>query len=221
MRITLPSGTPAELHTVDNPRMGMVIACDIWGLRPLYDDMVRNLAEEWQMSVIAVEPFPGLDLPLDDMAPRAAAIPNLDDNANLRDLEEAADVLGTPVTGLIGYCLGGMYCFKAARSVRFARIVPFYGMITIPEAWRSATQVEPLEHIANGDATKVLAMLGGRDPYTPSADIEKLRATGVTCVVYPEAEHAFAHDPSRPVHRPDDAADAYARTKEWLLGALA
>lgn len=221
MRITLPSGTPAELHTVDNPRMGMVIACDIWGLRPLYDDMVRNLAGQWQMSVIAVEPFPGLDLPPDDMAPRAAAIPELDDNANLRDLEEAADVLGTAVTGLIGYCLGGMYCFKAARSTRFARIVPFYGMITIPEAWRSPTQVEPLEHIANGDASKVLAILGGRDPYTPSADIEKLRATGATCVVYPEAEHAFAHDPSRPVHRPDDAADAYARAKEWLLGALA
>lgn len=221
MRITLPSGTPAELHTVDNPRMGVVIACDIWGLRPLYDEMVRNLASEWQMSVVAVEPFPGRDLPLDDMAPRAAAIPQLSDVDNLRDLEEAADVLGTQVTGLIGYCLGGMYCFKAARSTRFARIVPFYGMITIPEGWRSPTQVEPLEHIANGDATKVLAILGGRDPYTPAADIEKLRATGATCVVYPEAEHAFAHDASRPVHRPDDAADAYRRAREWLLGALA
>ena len=221
MRITLPSGTPAELHTVDNPRMGVVIACDIWGLRPLYDEMVRNLASEWQMSVVAVEPFPGRDLPLDDMAPRAAAIPQLSDVDNLRDLEEAADVLGTQVTGLIGYCLGGMYCFKAARSARFARIVPFYGMITIPEGWRSPTQVEPLEHIANGDASKVLAVLGGRDPYTPAADIEKLRATGATCVVYPEAEHAFAHDASRPVHRPDDAADAYRRAREWLLGALA
>ena len=221
MRITLPSGTPAELHTVDNPRMGVVIACDIWGLRPLYDEMVRNLASEWQMSVVAVEPFPGRDLPLDDMAPRAAAIPQLSDVDNLRDLEEAADVLGTQVTGLIGYCLGGMYCFKAVRSARFARIVPFYGMITIPEGWRSPTQVEPLEHIANGDASKVLAVLGGRDPYTPAADIEKLRATGATCVVYPEAEHAFAHDASRPVHRPDDAADAYRRAREWLLGALA
>ena len=47
MRITLPSGTPAELHTVDNPRMGMVIACDIWGLRPLYDDMVRKFIKEF------------------------------------------------------------------------------------------------------------------------------------------------------------------------------
>jgi hypothetical protein len=33
---------------------------------------------------------------------------------------------------------------------------------------------------------------------------------------YAEAEHAFAHDPSRPVHRKDDAADAFARARAWL-----
>lgn len=220
MRITLPSGTPAEIHRHDNPRMGLVIACDIWGLRPLYDEMVRDLAQRWQMSVAAVEPFPGRDLPVDDMGPRAAAIPGLSDDDNLRDLEEAADALGTPVTGLIGYCLGGMYCFKAARSSRFARIAAFYGMIVVPEAWRSRTQGEPLAHLINGYADNVLAILGGKDPYTPAADIDQLRSTGVTCVVYPEAEHAFAHDPSRPVHRPADAADAYSRTEAWLLSAL-
>jgi carboxymethylenebutenolidase len=154
------------------------------------------------------------------MGPRAAAIPGLSDDDNLRDLEEAADALATPVTGLIGYCLGGMYCFKAARSTRFARIAAFYGMIVVPEAWRSRTQGEPLAHLINGYADNVLAILGGKDPYTPAADIDQLRSTGVTCVVYPEAEHAFAHDPSRPVHRPADAADAYARTEAWLLSAL-
>jgi carboxymethylenebutenolidase len=93
-------------------------------------------------------------------------------------------------------------------------------MIVVPEAWRSRTQGEPLAHLINGYADNVLAILGGKDPYTPAADIDQLRSTGVTCVVYPEAEHAFAHDPSRPVHRPADAADAYARTEAWLLSAL-
>ena len=54
-------------------------------------------------------------------------------------------------------------------------------------------------------------------------DIEVLRDTlrdlGVTVVGYPEAEHAFAHDPSRPVHRADDAKDAFARARAWLEGA--
>lgn len=220
MRITLPSGTPAEVHKVDNPRMGLVIAPDIWGLRPLFDDMVRDLAERWQMNVAAVELFPGRDLPLDDMGPRAAEIPKLDDDANLADMEAAADVLGTPVNGMIGFCLGGMYAFKASRSNRFARIVPFYGMITVPEGWRSSTQGEPLACLLQGNADNVMAILGDNDPYTPLADIDQLRSTGATAVVYAGAEHGFVHDASRASHRAADAADAWQRTEAWLLGAL-
>ena len=220
MRITLPSGTPAEIHTVENPRMGLVIAPDIWGLRPLFDDMVRDLAEKWQMNVAAVELFPGRDLPPDDMGPRAAAIPQLDDDANLADMEAAADALGTPVNGMIGFCLGGMYAFKAARSNRFARIVPFYGMITVPEGWRSRTQGEPLTCLLKGNADNVMAILGDNDPYTPAADIDQLRSTGAQCVVYAGAEHGFVHDASRASHRADDAADAWRRTEAWLTSAL-
>jgi len=41
MRITLPSGTPAEIDTsAANPKMGLVIAPDIFGLRPLFADLV-------------------------------------------------------------------------------------------------------------------------------------------------------------------------------------
>lgn len=221
MRITLPSGSPAEITKVENPRMGLVIICDIWGLRPLFDEMTARLANEWQMNVIAVDPFGSRVLPEGDMGARAAAIPELTDDESLRDLEEAAGALGTTVNGLMGFCLGGMYCFKAARSDTFARIIPFYGMITIPEAWRSHTQGEPLSYLIQGNGDCVMAILGDNDPYTPLADIDQLRATGATCIVYPHAEHGFAHDASRPNHRADDAADAFRRTKEWLLDALA
>lgn len=206
---------------VENPRMGLVIAPDIWGLRPLFDDMVRDLAEKWRMNVAAVELFPGRDLPPGDMGPRAAEIPKLDDNANLADMEAAADALGTQVNGMIGFCLGGMYAFKASRSKKFARIVPFYGMITVPEGWRSATQGEPLACLLQGDAERVMAILGDNDPYTPLADIDQLRATGATPVVYAGAEHGFVHDASRESHRAEDAADAWRRTEAWLLDALA
>jgi len=37
-------------------------------------------------------------------------------------------------------------------------------------------------------------------------------------VRYADAEHGFAHDASRPTHRADDAADAFARAKAWLQG---
>jgi len=63
----------------------------------------------------------------------------------------------------------------------------------------------------------VLAIIGGRDPYTPADDVEVLRATGVTVREYPDAEHGFAHDASRPAHRVADAADAFSTAREWLL----
>lgn len=220
MRITLPSGTAAEVARVADDaasQVGLVIAPDIFGLRPLYADMVARFAREWGVPVVAVEPFPGMELG-PDIGPRSAAVNALDDNVHLRDLHEAADELGTPRTVLMGFCMGGMYCFKAARSTRFARIASFYGMITLPEGWRSPTQGEPLDFLRSGHADRVLAVIGGRDHYTPAPDVEALQSVGVRVEFYPEAEHGFAHDDSRPLHRADDAADAFAKAKAWLLG---
>jgi carboxymethylenebutenolidase len=219
MRITLPSGTEAEIaepmDTDDSPSMGLVITPDIFGLRPLFDDMVARLASVWSMTVIAVEPFPGCDLG-DAVEPRFAAVPTLDDDAHLRDLIEAADATGCDRVGLLGFCLGGMYCFKSARSDRFAKIASFYGMIRVPEAWAGPGQGEPLDQLAAGHPDRVLAIIGELDNYTPAADVVALEASGVHVVRYPDAEHGFAHAPDRPTHRPSDASDAFARTHTWL-----
>ena len=219
MRVILPSGTPASVAQVPTASVGLVVAPDIFGLRPLFDDMVENLSREWGMSVAAVEPFPGYQLSA-DVADRFAVMGELDDDRHLRDLVEAADLLGTERVGLMGFCMGGMYCFKAARDERFARIASFYGMIVMPPAWRGSGHDEPLANLINGYADNVLSIVGGHDPYTPEADVAQLRATGANVVFYPDAEHGFAHDASRPSHRADDAADAFARTKAWLLSAV-
>lgn len=218
MRITLPSGTEAEIDSsVAGARQGIVVAPDIFGLRPLFDEFVARIAREWQVKVIAVEPFPGRQLSL-EIEPRMQAMPTMDDDAHLHDLEEAASALNVEKVGLIGFCMGGMYCHKAARSDRFARITSFYGMIHVPESWRGPKQGDPIEILKQGHADRVLAIVGLKDPYTPTPDIAELKGVGVTVVEYPDAEHGFAHDAARPAHRPDDAADAFARAKDWLLG---
>ena len=219
MRITLPSGTEAEIaepmDTDDSSSMGLVIAPDIFGLRPLFDDMVARLASVWSMTVVAVDPFPGLVLG-EAVEPRFAAVPTLDDDTMLRDLIEAADATGCDRVGLLGFCMGGMYCFKAARSDRFAKIASFYGMITLPEAWKGPAQGEPLDHLAVGHPERVLAIIGELDTYTPPDDVAALEAAGANVVRYPQAEHGFAHAPDRASHRPADAADAFQRAHTWL-----
>ena len=69
--------------------------------------------------------------------------------------------------------------------------------------------------------TALIAIFGSADPYTPAADIEALRAAWANrddceIVVYASAEHGFVHDPERPAHRAEDAADAWSRVLAFL-----
>jgi carboxymethylenebutenolidase len=117
---------------------------------------------------------------------------------------------------LVGFCMGGMYAFKAAALGRFDRIVAFYGMIRVPPPFAGPGHAQPLDRLAVAGASPVLAIIGSVDPYTPPADVADLRALpNVEVVVYEGADHGFVHDPSRPTHRPADAADAWARAKDF------
>ncbi|MDQ1368899.1 MAG: carboxymethylenebutenolidase [Acidimicrobiaceae bacterium] len=190
------------------------------GLRPLFDDMVARLAADHGWAVCAPEPFPGHeDFTLDQ---RFGHMPNVTDDERLGDLLACADVLerqgGVERIGVLGFCMGAMYALKAAGTGRFDRAVAFYGMITVPDAWKGDGHGEPLEWLSKPSPTKVLAIVGGRDTMTPPDDVAALRtlADRIEIAFYPEAEHGFVHDPSRPSHRPDDAADAWSQAISFL-----
>ena len=216
MRVTLPSGTPAELALPEgDPVVGLALAPDIGGLRPLFDDLCARLARERRWAVCAPEPFPGREhVPVD----QRLSTP-LDDEQLVAALCEAADRTGCERVAVLGFCMGGSLAFKAAGSGRFDRAVAFYGMVRTPAPWRSATTIEPLDALRRPEACPVLALLGGRDTWTPAADVEALRAVpGVEVVVYAEAEHGFVHDATRPAHRAADAADAWSRAYAFVEG---
>lgn len=222
MRITLPTGTPAELSLPDGPpTRGLVLLPDIGGLRPLFDEHGARLAREQQWAVCAPEPFPGREtLPL---AERLAAVGDIDDATHLDDVVAAADHLeeidASPVA-VLGFCMGGMYALKAAGTGRFDRAVAFYGMIRTPEQWRGPGQRDAIDAIRSSSASPVLALVGTADPWTPAADVDDLEAAGATVVRYEGADHGFAHDSSRPAHRPEDAADAWRRAVAFLGGTV-
>ena len=217
MRIDLPSGTPAELvRPPGEPTLGVVVAPDIFGLRPLYVDLCTRLANENSWVVCAPEPFPGRQL--GDVDERFEEVRNLEDDRVIGDLVAAGAATECSDVALIGFCMGGMYALKAAGLAHFRRIVAFYGMIRVPEAWKGFGHAEPLDKLENALASPTLAIIGEHDPYTPPEDVAALEALRVTVVRYPEAEHGFVHDPDRPAHRPEDAADAWQRAIAFITG---
>ena len=216
MRETLQTGTQIEVIDVPESETGLVIIPDIWGMRPLFDDMALRLSRGWQVSVAVVEPFPErVGMTIEE---RFAAVPNLDDARLLGDLELAAKRLGKKHSVLMGFCMGGMYCHKASTLPCFEKIASFYGIIVLPDNWKGSGQREPIQCLASGEPEKVLAIIGGQDTWTPRLDVEKLVDLRVKVALYPEAEHGFVHDASRPAHRPADAANAMAKARDWLLG---
>jgi carboxymethylenebutenolidase len=215
MRVSLPSGTTAELARAEGePSMGLVLIPDILGLRPLFDDHCARLSRDNGWTVCAFEIFAGREhLTRDE---RMVAAKDNDDERILGDAVAAARETGCDRVGIVGFCMGGMYTLKSVRTGRFARAVAFYGMIRVPDNWRGPGQGEPLDAVASGDASSVLAIIGTADPFTPPGDVAALEATGASVVPYEGADHAFVHDPERPVHRPADAADAWSRAIAWL-----
>lgn len=226
--VTGTDGTDVEsilARPEGNAVAGIVVHPDLLGVRPLFDDLCGRVASHGY-AVCAPEPFARApdDVRLATLpVPRMGFVNQLDDDLQLGDLARAADLLrgvdGVGEVFVLGFCMGGMQTLKAAATGAFARAVSFYGMIRLPEGWRGGRVSEPLATAA--DVCPTLAIFGGVDAYTPVADIEALRkawADRDDCeiVVYEEADHGFVHAPERPAHRPDDAADAWRRTLEFL-----
>jgi carboxymethylenebutenolidase len=215
-RITLPSGTPAELvlPSGGSPDRGLVLWPDVFGLRPLFDDHVRRLADEQNWAVCAVEIFPGgADLTLEE---RFATMSSLSDADKVADAVAAADACGVDPVGLLGFCMGGMYVMKSTVSHRFDRAVAFYGMVHVPEPWQGPDQHDALDSVAAKGDTDLLCIFGMKDPWCPPADIDEVEAAGAVVVRYPDADHGWAQDSSRENYRADDAEDAWSRAIDFL-----
>lgn len=217
-QVTLPSGTAAELVTPSDgrePSQGLVVIPDIGGLRPLFTAMAQRIADERGWAVGVFEPW-GAEPAPPSLEERLAGVKNLTDDGLLGDAAATADALGVEPVGIIGFCMGGMFTLKAAGTGRFHRAAGFYGMIRVPDMWRSDAIGEPLDALARPGACPAMAIIGTVDRWTPPGDVDDLEAAGATVVRYEGADHGFVHDPDRPVHRADDAADAWRRALDFV-----
>ncbi len=215
-KIELSTGTPAEIvhPQTGRPKAGIVLVPDIMGLRPLFEEHCARISKEWKVSVCAPELFPGGDKwGLDQRMKKAKA---LKDEDKIADILAAAQRTGCDNVHVIGFCMGGMYALKAATEDRFTKCVSFYGMIRVPKQWKSKTQGDPIDLLAEHGAGHIMEIVGTEDPYVPAQDAKDLEKLGATVVIYKGAEHGFVHDPDRPAHRPKEAKEAWTRAKKFL-----
>jgi carboxymethylenebutenolidase len=206
------------------PRAGVVLHPDLGGLRPLFSDMARRLATHG-FAVCTFEQFATRpESELVSIESRISHVKDLDDAQQLEIFSSAADLLvvedNISRVSVLGFCMGGHYTFKAAASDRFDAAVAFYGMLRTPDAWQGPGHtIEPLAVAERMCST--LAIFGSIDEWTPAADIDALRSawqgrSDFEIVMIEGADHAFAHDPERDVHRADDAAACWAKAIAWV-----
>jgi len=117
--------------------------------------------------------------------------------------------------GSIGWCMGGGYSLNVElQEPTLAADVIHYG--------HGATDPEQLKKIN----AAILGIFGGKDRGIPVEDVKKFEQTlkqlgkKVDIVVYPDAGHAFENPNNKEGYRPQDAADAWKRTVEFLASTL-
>ena len=220
MRTTLASGTPVELARPADGRgaqPGLVLIPDIMGLRPLFDDHAQRLADEHGWAVAAVEPWPGReDLPLEERL--AAGRHHRRPGASWPTSWRPPTCSSVEPVGVIGFCMGGMFTLKAAGTGRFDRAV---GVLRdAPGARRTGRATAHDRAARRGPRRRAPARRSPSSAPSTSGhrptDVAAAEAAGVTVVRYEGADHGFVHDPIRPAHRADDAADAWRRAIAFL-----
>ncbi|MBP9115862.1 MAG: dienelactone hydrolase family protein [Acidimicrobiia bacterium] len=222
--LVLGSGTEISVAFPESVHgLGLVLHPDIIGLSPLVDDTIFQIAARG-IPTIAIEPFTKLqNIVKLSREEKLQRICELDDVEQCGDLLGAAQILkskhGCTKVALIGFCIGGMYAFKCAGTGIFDAVVSCYGMINLPEHWKSETQREPLDYLSMDTASPVLAIIGGQDKeYAKINDVNKLiklfedehhTNLGSEIKIFDNAGHAFMHNPSRSEYRQADAKLAW------------
>lgn len=209
---------------------GILLLQEIFGVNEFLRAKAADLADLGYV-VLAPDVFwrvePGVDLPHDESALQQGfglvgrynaevdlATKSADLVAALRHLRALPEVGGRKV-GVLGYCLGGFLAYLTAAYGEPDACVSYYGS-GIADALDLASRI----------ACPLLFHFGGKDPYIPMEQVEKIQ-TGfsarddVTFLIEPDAGHAFENLLAPQFAVPEAAARSFAATTRWLASHLA
>jgi carboxymethylenebutenolidase len=195
----------------------VIVIHEWWGLNDWVKEQTQKIADQGYVA-LAVDLYRG----------KTATDPNeahelmrgLPQDRAVRDMQAAYDYLNArkDVNGRIasvGWCMGGGYSLQLAiHQPHLAACVVNYGALP--------TDPNDLQQIA----APILGNFGAQDHGITPADVKAFQKsmTGigryVDIKIYDDAGHAFENPNNQTGYRPEDAADAWARTVAFLKKAL-
>jgi carboxymethylenebutenolidase len=200
------------------PFPAIIVIHEWWGLNDWVKEQAGKLADQGY-EALAIDLYRGKVATTPDMAHEIMrGVP--EDRAK-RDLHAAFEFLQSQPNvkreriAAIGWCMGGGYSLDVAlQEPTLAADVINYGHL--------ATDPEALKKIN----APILGLFGGQDQGIPPADVKKFGETldkmgkKVEVKIYDDAGHAFENQNNKTGYRPDDAADAWKRTVDFLAANL-
>jgi len=200
------------------PFPALIVIHEWWGLNDWVKDQASKFADQGY-EALAIDLYRGKVATTPDMAHEIMrGVP--EDRAK-RDLHAAFEFLASQSNvkknriGTVGWCMGGGYSLDVALDEpTLAADVINYGHL--------ATDIDALKKIN----APILGSFGAQDHGITPDDVHKfeqsLKGLGkkVDIKIYSDAGHAFENPNNKDGYRPDDAADAWKRTTDFLAQTL-
>jgi len=200
------------------PFPALIVVHEWWGLNDWVKQQAEKLAGQGYVA-LAVDLYRGKVADNADLAHELMR--GLPEDRATRDLRAAYDFLASQASvkkdriGSIGWCMGGGYALDAALAEpHLAATVINYGHL--------ATEPSELKKIN----APILGLFGGQDRGITPDDVKKFQQSmeqlgkKIEVKIYPDAGHAFENPNNKQGYRPEDAADAWRRTVDFLAATL-
>jgi carboxymethylenebutenolidase len=200
------------------PFPGIVVVHEYWGLNDWIKEQSSKLAEQGY-AALAVDLYRGKVADNPDLAHELMR--GLPEDRAARDLHAAFEYLSSQPNvkkdrmGAIGWCMGGGHALLMAvqEPTLVADVINYGHLVT------DSGQLKKIN-------AAILGIFGGQDRGLPVEDVKRfeqqLKQSGkqVQIIIYPNAGHAFENPVNKAGYRPDDAADAWKHTLDFLASTL-
>ncbi len=200
------------------PFPALIVIHEWWGLNDWVKQQAEKLAGQGYVA-LAVDLYRGKVADNPELAHELMR--GLPEDRATRNLRAAYDFLASQPNvkkdriGSIGWCMGGGYSLDTALAEpHLAATVINYGhLVTEP------TELKKIN-------APILGLFGAQDPGITPDDVKKFQQSmqqlgkKIEVKIYPDAGHAFENPNNKQGYRPEDAADAWQRTVDFLAATL-